>query len=159
MDTPFCDNSANYAEDDFDNRYKIKYLKNQINYGQIEQLNVDKACTVESVIELGLAGPNKISKSIMQLHLDDIKSKFADEMFCETANPDDDSVSMLQISREEDYAQPENARQMHLYLFGYNQIKDETTTIKARIKRNSVLMQSNRITNPLKYLKSIEDEA
>lgn len=40
----------------------------------------------------------------MQLHLDDIKSKFADEMFCETANPDDDSVSMLQISREEDYA-------------------------------------------------------
>lgn len=84
------------------------------------------------MIELGLAAPNRVSKLVMQMHLDEIKKKYPDEIFSEYfgAKGEDDedngAMPLVQLSREDDYALQENALQLHLYLFGYNDLKSKT---------------------------------
>lgn len=64
-DGPLTNNSVYFDWDDFSKRHKSKFIRNQYNYGLIEQLNVDKNCNIESVLELGVLGPQQVCKKIM----------------------------------------------------------------------------------------------
>ena len=69
-------NSIFYDWDDYQKRHKSKFLRNQFNYGMIEQLNVDRNCNVESVLELAILAPQQISKRIMDKHTKVLKEKY-----------------------------------------------------------------------------------
>lgn len=62
---PLDHNASEFAFDDYKRRHKVKFVRNQKSYGFIEQYNVDKNCTVESVIELGLLAAARINKTVM----------------------------------------------------------------------------------------------
>lgn len=74
-ESPLSRNAALFDEQDLTKRHKTKFLRNQLNYGNIEQHNVDKACQVESVIDLALLGSARINKNVMDLHLSVLKGK------------------------------------------------------------------------------------
>lgn len=80
---------------------------------------MDKACTVEGVLELGVFCPNRINRNIMKLHLSLLSDQNENEIFSETEF-DDERVSMVQISRQDNYANQEKALELNIYIFGQN---------------------------------------
>ena len=147
-ESPLSRNAALFDDNDLTKRHKSKFLRNQLNYGNIEQHNVDKACKVESVLDLALLGSARINKNVMDLHLSVLKDK-DQEIFSDTG-VDDNRTSMVQLSRQDNYAKQSEARELNLYIFGFNNADDganDALTVRDQAELAQFRLYSNR-ANP-----------
>lgn len=90
-------------------------------------MNVDRSCNVESVLELAVLAPQQVSKKIMDKHVQ-ILQRRSGHVFAEF-NDDTDKTSMVQLSRQENYADQFKALELNIYVFGFNKVHKQNQAL------------------------------
>ena len=90
--------------------FKRKYLTCQTEYGNIEQYNVSSSCKPEIVLDLGVLSMPRVCKDG---YSNDLIKTINDKQR-------DSYTSVVQLQREENYADQSKAKELTIKIYGYD---------------------------------------